>query len=156
MSYLGHSLWEGVLPLSRGGVSVFYSPSQLVKRERGEKDWIIERYNEGRETKNVVKLKGRTNRLLPPMSQSRVRHSKGQWVMCCICRQNSQRLCVFSNHPWMDKKQAVSRVNKRNEMWQWSCVNWIPFIATPIERNKKWQAKWPTSKFKNGTNVSYV
>ena len=41
-------------------------------------------------------------------------------------------------------------------MWQRSCVNWIPFIATPKERNKKWRAKWPTLKFKIGMNVSCV
>ena len=48
--------------------------------------------------------------------------------------------------------------NEGNEMWQQSCVDWIPFIATPKgkkkkERSKKWHVKWPTSKFKTSANV---
>ena len=84
---------------------------------------------------------------------TRVRRSKRR-VACCICRWNSQHLHESSNHPRLDKKQVVSWMNERNKMWQWSCVNWIPFRATMKERNKKWQAKWFTSKFKAGTNVS--
>ena len=82
--------------------------------------------------------------------------SKRQWVTCYIYRQNSQRLRKFSNNPLLDKKQVVNWVNKRNEMWQKSCVNWIPLIRSPKERNKNWWAKWPTSKFENGVNVPCV
>ena len=78
----------------------------------------------------VMKLKGRTHRLLPLTSHPGVRHSKRRWVTCCICRWNSWCLCEFSNCPWLHKKQVVSWVNERNEIWQWCCVNWIPFIAT--------------------------
>ena len=63
-------------------------------------------------------------------------HSKRQQV-CCISRQNSRCLCESSSRPWLDKKQVVSQTNERNEMWQWSCVNWIPFIATSKERKKQ-------------------
>ena len=66
-----------------------------------------------------------------------VHHSKTQQVVCCICRRNSRCLHESSNHPWLDKKQVVCQTNERNEMWQWSCVNWIPFIATPKERKKQ-------------------
>ena len=83
---------------------------------------------------NVVKLKGRTRTLLPMMSQG-IRCSKKQWVACCICRQNSWHLNESSNCPRLDEKQVVCWTNKRNEMWQWSCVNWIPLIATPKERS---------------------
>ena len=65
-----------------------------------------------------------------------IHHSK-RWVACCICRQNSRCLHESSNCPQLDKKQVVSRMNERNEMWQWSCVEWIPFIATPKEREKE-------------------
>ena len=90
-----------------------------------------------------MKLKGRTHRLLSPMSQ--LGFVVQRRVVCCICRQNSRCLCESSNHLLLDKKQMVSQPNERNEMWQRSCVNWIPFIATPKERSKKWWAKWPTS-----------
>ena len=88
---------------------------------------------------------------------------KKQWVVCCICRQNIRCLRESSNHPQLDKKQVVSQINERNEMWQHSCVEWFPFIATPKGRKEgrkkernEWQAKLPTSKFKTSVNVSYV
>ena len=67
---------------------------------------------------------------------TRVRHSKRQWVVCCICRQNSQRLHESSNRLRLDKKQVVSWINERNETRQRSCVKWIPFIATPKGRKE--------------------
>ena len=39
--------------------------------------------------------------------------------------------------PGLMKKQMVSGMNKRNEMWQRSCVDWIPFITTPKGRKKE-------------------
>ena len=83
--------------------------------------------------------------------------SKRQRVICCICRRNSW-------HSWLDKKQVVSWTNKRNKMWQRSCVDWIPFIATSKGRkegrkegrSKKRWAKWPASKFKMSMDVSCV
>ena len=42
--------------------------------------------------------------------------SRRQQMVCCICKQNSQHLCEFSNCPRLDKKQVVNRMNKRNEM----------------------------------------
>ena len=65
---------------------------------------------------------------------TRVCYSKRQWVACCICRQNCQCSHESSNHPLLDKKQVVSWTNERNEMWQRSCENWIPSIATPKEK----------------------
>ena len=103
----------------------------------------------------AVKLKGRTHRLLPPMSQS-VSCLKRQWVEFCICRQNSRHLHEFRNRPQLDRNKVVNRMNERNEMWQRSGVNWIPFIATPKERNKKRRAKSSASKFEYGRNVSCV
>ena len=58
-----------------------------------------------------------------------IRHSKRQQVACCICKQNNWHLYEFSNRPRLDKKQVVKLVNEKNEMGQWSCVNWILFIA---------------------------
>ena len=55
-------------------------------------------------------------------------HSKRQGIRYYICMQNSQCLREFSNRSRLDKKKQP--VNERNEMWQRSCVNWIPFIAT--------------------------
>ena len=101
-----------------------------------------------------MKLKGRTYRLLPLVSQLEFVIQRDN-VACCICRQNSQRLRESSNRTRLDKKQVVSRMNERNEIWQRSCVDWIPFIATP-KRSKKWQVKWPISKFKTSTNVSCI
>ena len=39
MSYLGHSL-GGVLPLCRGAVDVFYTPSRLGNIEKGDRELI--------------------------------------------------------------------------------------------------------------------
>ena len=99
-----------------------------------------------------MKLKGRTHRLLPPMSQLGFIIQRDN---TCISRQNSWRLRESSNHPRLSKKQVVRQMKERNEMWQWSFMDWIPFLATPKER-KKWQAKWPSSEFKIGVNVSCV
>ena len=66
-----------------------------------------------------------------------VRRSKRQQVVCCKCRQNSRHLRESSNCPWLDKKQVVSWTNEGNEMWQRSCVEWIPFITTLKERKKQ-------------------
>ena len=62
---------------------------------------------------------------------------KRQWVVCCICKQNSQHLCDSSNRPCLDKKQVLSQTNERNEMWQRSYVQWIPLIVTPKGRKKE-------------------
>ena len=35
-----------------------------------------------------------------------VHRSKRQWVVCCICRQNSRCLHESSNCPWLDKKTS--------------------------------------------------
>ena len=49
----------------------------------------------------------------------------------------------ISNHLWLDKKKKKKKKTsgepseRENEMWQRSCVNWIPFIATLKERKKQ-------------------
>ena len=73
--------------------------------------------------KVVVKLKGRTRRLLPLMSQPG----------CVVQRDNKWRAVytggtadIYMNsatvHSRIKKKQVVSRVNERNEIWKRSCV----------------------------------
>ena len=87
-------------------------------------------------------------------------HLSKKRVACCICMQNSRCFRESSNCTWLDKKQVVSQTNERNEMWQQTCVEWIPFIVTSKgrkkERSKKWRMKWLTSKFKTSANVSCV
>ena len=82
-----------------------------------------------------------------------IHRSKRQQIACCICRQNSQRLCEFSNCPQLDKKQVVNRRKKWKVTMKLCELN---SFHSHKERNKKWQAKWPTSKFENGMNVSCV
>ena len=97
-----------------------------------------------------MKLKGRTCKLLPLMSRPEFVVQRDNEYICCICRQNSQCLHESSNCHWLDKKQVVGWTNKRNEMWQWSYVNWIPFIATPKERKKQeMMSKMAYLKFRN-------
>ena len=85
--------------------------------------------------------------------------SKRQQAVCCICRQNSRCLHEFSNHSCLDKKTG-------GELDYWEKWN----VTTKLygmnsfhsntkrkeERSKKWQAKWPTSKFKMSMNVFCV
>ena len=52
----------------------------------------------------VVKLKGRTRRLLSPVSQPGFVVQRQREAWCCICRQNRQHLREFSNRPQLDKK----------------------------------------------------
>ena len=98
----------------------------------------------------VVKLKGRTHRLLLLMSQLRFIIQRDNE---CVLYMQAEQL-TFSgscNCLWLYKKQVVSQMNERNEIWQWSCVDWNPFIATPEGRRKearhyKWNGQPQSSK----------
>ena len=69
-----------------------------------------------------------------------VLRSKRQRVV--LLYMQAERPTFTWNRPRLDKKHVVSRTNERNEMWQRSCVNWIPFIATPKGRKEGRRKKW--------------
>ena len=96
-----------------------------------------------------MKLKGRIHRL------GFVVLRNNEWCAVYAGGTTNVYMNPATVHGWI-KKQVVSWMNKRNEMWWWRWVNWILFIATSKERNKKWQTKWPTSKFETSTKVSCV
>ena len=77
---------------------------------------------------------------------TQVPHSMRQQAACCTCRQNTRRLCKSSNRTRLDKKQVASQMNERNEMWQRSCVDWIPFIATPKGKKEERKKQEVTSE----------
>ena len=69
------------------------------------------------------------------------------WVV--IQRHSEQLMFVnLATIPRLDKKQVVSQVNERNEMWQRSCVELIPFIAAPKEEWKKQEVTREMAYFK--------
>ena len=112
--------------------------------------------------RSVVKLKGRTRRLLPPMSQPGF----------AVQRDNEWRAVyagVYVN-PATDPgwiKKTTKKQNKTggepNERERWNVTTKLSGLNSfhsntkrKKERNTKWRAKWPTSKFKMSPNVSQV
>ena len=63
-----------------------------------------------------------------------IHHSKRQQITCCIY--TSRTADIYENsaivHSWIKKTGS-----ELSEMWQQSCVNWIPFIATKRKKETR-------------------